>query len=473
MKSGLLIFSAPARLARVGVSKPRFRGNRGLFVLSSTLVPPTVNALSHAVTSRWSEFKGNTPEERNLYYLSIEIIWAGFATGMVTFNAPFILRLGGGDSLIGIMPALVALLTIVLTIPCAKFLESRSNRKPWIVWSLGAARLVYLFIALVPWLVPAPLQAVSVVALIVLQAAPVALFNAGFLSLIGDVCPPDKRSQFLSTRTFLLAVSVAISAFLSGLWLNAAPFPFNYQALNLAGFLLAQYSTWLVAKVQFPNYVVKPRPAGVARMQINFGVLRESYRANKVFAKLNLAILVGWLGIWGAIPLLTLYFVNTLKFDEAWLGLNNTLAQVGTMIGALFWPRMIDKKGNRWVFLRTLMVYWTYPLLIVLLPLPAPILAFGFAFTLLDPAINVTLFSVLLNIIPEDRRSSYMAGHISLMNVGAMVAPLATVGLAGVIGVPLTLVLCSLIRLIGLIWLWVLPMENKPVPQATSTPAQT
>jgi MFS family permease len=208
-------------------------------------------------------------------------------------------------------------------------------------------------------------------------------------------------------------------------------------------------------------------------MQFNISALRETYRANKVFANLNLAILVGWLGIWGAIPLLTLYFVNTLSFDEAWLGLNSTLAQVGTMIGALFWPRVIDKKGNRWVFLRTLLVYWTYPLLIVLLPLPAPILAFGFAFTLLDPAINVTLFSVLLNIIPEERRSTYMAAHISLMNVGAMVAPLATVGLAGVVGVPLTLVLCSLIRLAGLIWLWVLPMENKPDPQPASNALQT
>jgi Na+/melibiose symporter-like transporter len=301
----------------------------------------------------------------------------------------------------------------------------------------------------------------------------VALFNAGFLSLIGDLCPPDKRSRFLSTRTFLLAISVAASAFLSGLWLKAAPFPINYQVLNVLGFALAQYSTYLVAKVSFPTYEVKPAPASAARMQINFAALRETYRAHKVFANLNLAILVGWLGIWGAIPLLTLYFVNTLKFDEAWLGLNSTLAQIGTMIGALFWPRVIDKKGNRWVFLRTLLIYWTYPLLIVLLPQPAPILAFGFAFTLLDPAIGVTLFSVLLNIIPEDRRSTYMAAHISLMNVGAMVAPLAAVGLAGVIGVPLTLVLCSLIRLAGLIWLWVLPMENKPEPQPVVSAVQT
>ncbi len=419
-------------------------------------------ALGNAITGRWSEFKGQTPAEQNLYYLSIEIIWAGFATGMVTFNAPFILKLGGNDSLIGIMPAMVALLTILLTIPCARFLESRKNRKPWIVWSLAAARCVYLLIALVPWLVPAEHQAEAIVALVVMQAAPVALFNAGFLSLIGDVCPPDKRSQFLATRTFLLAVSVAISAFLSGLWLNAMPFPINYQVLNVIGFLAAQYSTYLVAKVKFPDYAVKPVRAAATRKQFNFKLLQESYRANKTFVNLNLAILVGWLGIWGAAPLNTLYFVNTLSFNEAWLGLNSTLAQIGTMIGALFWPRVIDKKGNRWVFLRTLLIYWSYPLLIVLLPLPAPILAFGFAFTLLDPAINITLFSVLLNIIPEDRRSSYMAAHISLMNVGAMIAPLATVGLAGVAGVPLTLILCSLIRLAGLIWLWVLPMENKP-----------
>lgn len=425
----------------------------------------TANTLRRAIASRWSEFKGDTPAEQNLYYLSIEIIWAGIATGMVSFNAPFILRLGGNDSLIGIMPALVALLTIILTIPSARFLESRRNRKPWIMGSLTAGRCAYLFIALIPWLIPTQLQAVSIVALVVLQAVPIAFFNAGFLSLIGDICPPDKRSGFLSTRTFLLAISVAISAFLSGLWLKAAPFPINYQVLNLLGFLAAQYSTWLVTKVKFPDYAVKPAPAALPRLQINFGALREAYRANKAFANLNLAILVGWLGIWGAVPLLTLYFINTLQFDEAWLGLNSTLWQIGTMIGALFWPRVIDKKGNRWVLLRTLMLYWSYPLLLVLFPLPAPILAIGFAFTLLDPAINVTLFSVLLNVIPEERRSTYMAAHISLMNVGAMVAPLAAVGLSGIIGVPAALVLCSVIRLAGIIMMWVLPMENKPAVQ--------
>lgn len=441
----------------------------------SPFPPPSQgrNALAALAAARWADFRGRTPAERNLYYLTIEIVWAGIATGMVTFNAPFILRLGGSNALLGLMPSLAALMAIIFTLPAARFLERRTNRKPWVIGSLAVGRMAYLGIALVPWLIPSGAQAEAVVAITVLQAIPIALFNAGFLGLMGDVCPPDKRSRFFSNRLFLLALSVAISTFLSGLWLNAAPFPFNYQVLNLLGFLAAQYSTYLVAKTVFPVYALAPaRAAGSARLaalNFNWRALRQRYTANRAFTNLNLGVLIGWIGIWGAAPLFTLYFVRDLGFDEAWLGLNGTLAQLGTMIGAIMWPRVIDMKGDRWLFLRSLALHWLYPLLIVLVPLSAPILGFGFAVAVLDPAINVTLFNVLLALTPEDRRSSYMAAHIALMNVGAMIAPLLMVGLADALGIAVALVVCSIIRLIGLLWLWVLPtVQPAPLPANAS-----
>jgi MFS family permease len=393
---------------------------------------------------------------------------------MVTFNAPFILRLGGSNALLGLMPSLAALMAIIFTLPAARFLERRANRKPWVIGSLALGRTAYLFIALVPWLVPASAQAMAVVVITVLQAVPIALFNAGFLGLLGDVCPPDRRSRFFSTRLFLLALSVAISTLLSGLWLNAIPFPINYQVLNALAFVTAEYSTFLVAKTQFPTYPVPAqattRRARLISLNFDWRAAWRQYAANRGFANLNFGVLIGWIGIWGAAPLLTLYFVKDLNFDEAWLGVNGTLAQVGTMIGAVFWPRIIDRRGDRWLFLRSLALYWMYPLLIVLIPLSLPILGFGFAAATLDPAINVTLFNVLLALMPEGRRSSYMAAHIALMNIGAMIAPLLMVGLADAIGVPVALVLCSLIRLIGLLWLWVLPMDRSvaqtPAPGA-------
>ena len=296
-------------------------------------------ALGQIAAARWTEFRGQSTAERNLYYLTIEIVWAGIAAGMVAFNAPFILRLGGSNSLLGLMPSLAALMAIIFTLPAARFLERRPNRKPWVIGSLAAGRTVYLGIAIIPWVVPASMQAEAVVALTVLQAIPIALFNAGFLGLLGDVCPPDKRSRFFSNRLFLLALAVAVSTFLSGLWLQAAPFPINYQVLNLLAFFAAQYSTYLVAKTVFPRYpVLAARSASRARrITINFDwrALRRRYTANRGFANLNFGVLIGWIGIWGAAPLLTLYFVRDLGFDEAWLGLNGTLAQISTMLGAI------------------------------------------------------------------------------------------------------------------------------------------
>ena len=445
-----------------------------------TSLPTLLRRIRRRTTDRWNEFRGYTPTDRNLFYMCVEILPAGIAGGMVSFNAPFVLKLGGADALIGLMLSLPALVSIVFSILFGQFMERKTNRKPYMIDALTAARVMFLLMGVVPWVLPRDLQPIGIVTLAVVQAIPMALFNAGWLSLLADMCPPDRRSAFFSMRWFLLAITVGTSAFLSGLWLEAVPFPLNYQTLNILACLISQYSTYLVSRPIYPEYKVQPRPAKTKseapkRLPFDWRSFRNFTQTNRGFVNINLSVLVTFLGVWGATPLITLYFVNTLKLTEGWLGVNSFLSQAGVAIGALAGSAILRRVSNNWLLKRVLVVFWLYPLIIVLVPIPAVIWAVSFLCIALDPILNVTLLNVLYDLIPEQRRSSWMSSHVALMNVGAMIAPLLTVEIANSLTVQTALIACAVIRIIGIVMFFVLPFgtaatNNNPQPAPSSVP---
>jgi len=444
-------------------------------VIASAAVLQSLRRISNRVTGRWSEFRGYTPTDRNLFYLCVEIIPVGFASGALAFNGPFVLKLGASNALIGAMASLPALMVILFTLPAARFMDRTTNRKPWLTGSLGLSRLIYLLIALVPWLLPPDIRAPAVVGLIVLQAIPLALFNTAFWILIADACPPDRRSSLFTTRTTLLSATVGVSAFLSGIFLDRVPFPLNYQILNLVGFVLVQYSTYLVNRITPPVTFSLPinsshqaasdgvvtAPAKPAKPRLSVAGVRSFIRENRPFVNFNVSTLICWFGAWGAGPLYTIFLVRMLNFSNSWIGTNSTLAQIAVVVSAPLWNRLIKRKGNMWTVLRTVILTGFYPILIVVAPLAAPILLIGFMNTLNDTGIGIAHTGIFLDVIPPHKRSSFIAAHTTLMNVGAMLGPMLAAPLADVIGVPAVLVVCGVIRFIGGAMFWIIPPRAK------------
>ena len=415
----------------------------------------------------------------------MEIIPIGFASGALSFNGPFVLKLGASNSLIGAMASLPALMVILFTIPAARFMDKVHDRKPWVTGSLGLSRMIYLLIAIIPWVLPYAWQASSIVGLVVIQAIPLALFNTAFWVLLAEVCPPDRRSSLFTTRTTLLSATVAVSAFLSGIFLDLVAFPLNYQILNLFGFVMAQLSTYIVNQISHPSAQPIPAtpatlapsaqgdasPAPAPHKRLSWAEIRRFIHENRPFVNFNIVTLLCWFGAWGAGPLYTVYLVRMLNLSNSWIGANTTLAQIATVISAPLWNRLIKRKGNLWVVLRTVVLTGLYPWLIVLLPWPAPLLMIGFVNTLNDTGIGIAHSSVFLDVIPPKSRNTFIAAHTTLMNMGAMFAPLIAAPLADVIGVPLVLIICGALRFLGGSMFWFLPPRAHPNPEETTAPA--
>ena len=82
--------------------------------------------------------------ERNLRYLVIEMFWAAIFTGCVSFNAAYMIRLGGSNLLISLLTSGAALINALATMPFAALLERTARRRPLIIGSLTLLRLAHL-----------------------------------------------------------------------------------------------------------------------------------------------------------------------------------------------------------------------------------------------------------------------------------------------------------------------------------------
>ena len=436
--------------------------------------------LTTRIADRLVEFRGYTPTDRNLYYMCMEIVPIGVAMGAIAFNGPFVLALGGSNALLGAMASLPALMIILFTFPTARFLNGiheTQQRKRWIVGSLALSRMAYLLIAVVPWLLPPAWAAIAIVGIVVLQSVPLALFNTAWAVVIADVCPPNRRSALFAMRLTLVSASMAIGSFLSGLFLDAVPAPLNYQLLNIVSFVLAQYSTVLIWKIVFPETTASPNAntAGGDRSTADLS-LRSLIARTRIFVNehrsyvnFNFVTLICWIGAWGAAPIYTIYFVKDLQLSNSWIGLNSTLAQIAMVVSAQLWTRLVSRKGDFWVVLRTVLLTGLYPLLIVLLPWPNAILAFGFLNTLNDTGLGITHAGLFYAVIPPEKRNTFVAFYSALMNVGAMAAPLAAAALADVTSAAVVLIICAAFRFFGGALFWVFrptpPDELHTAPQ--------
>src|SRR5262245_6292674 len=88
--------------------------------------------------------------ERNQRNLIIEVFWAAIFAGCVSFNAAYLIRLGGSNLLVSLLSSGAALINAIAALPFAAFLERRARRKPWIVGSLAAVRFGHLGLIGIP-----------------------------------------------------------------------------------------------------------------------------------------------------------------------------------------------------------------------------------------------------------------------------------------------------------------------------------
>ena len=392
--------------------------------------------------------------ERNIWYLYVEVFWAGALGAAAAFNSAFAVRLGASNTMIGWLASIPSLLAVFLLIPAARFLESKANRAPWVWGSLLIARIGYGLIAVLPWLVVSG-RAEAMVWLLIGISVPSTLFSAGFNPLLADVVPERDRARVFANRNIIASTLAAVLTFAAGRWLEFAnqtrwaAFPVNYQVVYMFGFAGSMLSMVYLFRIRVPETTVVRRQAKARTARVSMAQLKVMLRENRDFVRIIVNTLVFDMGAWLVGPLYIIFFVRELGASDGWIGLNSTLANVGVVIGYAVWRRWIRKLGYGRTLLISLPLAASYAFLVSLFPNLTLILAWGILISLINPGVNLSHFNILLKLCPDERRASYMAIYAAMMNAGAFVGPMVGVALSSLWGVRTVLLIGGAIRLLG------------------------
>ncbi|MDZ4718320.1 MAG: MFS transporter [Roseiflexaceae bacterium] len=403
--------------------------------------------------------------QRNMRFLVLEIFWAAIAVGCYSFAAAYLIRLGGTNLQVSLLTSAAALVNALTSIPFAIFLERRANRWPWIVGSLWTLRAGHMGLILVPFL-PA-YRPEAIVALLLFVNVPVALFNAGWLPMFADVVPLARRAQLFSARNMTLNVTLMITTFVMGRWLDAAPFPYNYQLMFGLAVVTSFLSTVYVARIVAPqSAVVVPTKQATARL--TWVQIREQIVKQRSFVNITLNTLIFNIAFWMGTPLQPIYFVRELNATDGWLGLWIGLTSGGAILGNLIWPRLINRRGYNWVLVRATVLSASYYFLIGLFPNLTLILLFAFLFGAISPGVDISHFNTLLEVCEPQRRGFYIGVFVTVMNLGFFFSALLAAPLLDRMDARILVFILGGLRLLGAVLFTVNPVHARSLEAVAS-----
>jgi predicted MFS family arabinose efflux permease len=394
---------------------------------------------------------------RNLHLVAIHGIFNAAALNMVgPFTAIFAMKIGATQLHVALLTSGPAVVSLLAMIPGALSID-RSDRKQRLTarFMLGH-RVLYLALACVPFF-PAPSRPTAFVALLALMNLPGAISNVAWQAFTSRVVPPEHRPATFAARNRLMSLVGTSVALLMGLFLDRVVFPVGYQIAFVSAFLaalveLAVFRTMregappalpLAAPPAAPPAepsTRRPDPPFAAALRVPFlapwvrygrsaaGGLRAILE-QKRFVRYTLVSMLFYLTWQIPWPLYSWYHVRVLHANNLWVSLLSLMNTGGALAGYGFWTRYISRHGNlRALCLATLpifMVSVVYAFATELYSIAVANLFVGVVFS----GVNLALLNTLLEMTPDEQKTSYIAYFNTAITISSIVAPLIGVGL--------------------------------------------
>jgi MFS family permease len=410
-------------------------------------------------------------EDRNAWYVVATMFWAAILHASNSFNSAFAVRLGASNELVGLMSSGRSLIIILLTLPAARFVESRIRRKKWLIGSIFVQRLVYIVIAVMPFVV-GRYRAEVFVGLMMLRTLLLRPYSAGWSSFLADLISRRRRTSVLAQRRIVRSAMLIVAVPVMTVLLSSFPFPLGYQLAYGLGFLGAMASTWCLWQVEIPEKRrERVRKQTSRKRTMSWRLLLSPtrlWREDQDYVRFVVPRLIYSWGARMAKPLFIIYYLRYLNASDSWIGLRTSVANVSMMIGFYLWSKLIKRWGDMRSMRIATPLMGLFPLLVGLTGNLTLILGYVMMRGFLVPAANLTFFNVSVRVSPDAHRESYLGLYKVITNVAGLLAPMVGVALVDVIGLNTVLFLAGGFRLAGglLFTLWPISDAEELVPAA-------
>lgn len=387
--------------------------------------------------------------------------WGLYTGSSMVFLTVYATRAGATSEQIGLLNALPAVISLLLSIP-AGLLAKRMTIHRGIVLGAFFARATLIVLVFIPSLLPPEWQVPAVIILTVLLAIPNTMINICFGPVFMGGIPPEWRATVVGTRNAINAIISFVVTLICGQILTHLPYPLGYQVVFFIGFVGCAITIYTLGSIQnlFPAPVAEPAAHSAVGQPAHKNPLRSLLPsrdpAGKHYLVVVLMLTIMNTAAYMAAPLIPQLTVNKLGLDDAIISIGSAVSNILVFIVSLMVARLTSRYGSR-----KLTAVGT-----ALLCLQTLTLAFAKDATLFivssviagvaSGIVAATSFNYHLENLPEMDQTIWISWNIMLSNIAVLLGSFAGPVLAGVIGIPAALAVVGGIRLLlgVVIYLW-------------------
>jgi len=418
-------------------------------------------------------------QRANFYNLYWDVFWFGVLQGSaIAFISVYAARLGATTLQVGLLTSGPAIINLLFSLPAGRWLEGKAMTLMCYETSLWH-RAGYVAFVVLPWLLPAEIQAWALPVIIMLMAIPGTALAISFNAMFADVVPPEWRAHVVGRRNALLAVSSTVASLACGHLLDQLPFPLNYQLVFGLGALGAGLSSYYLGRIRAPENAPprigqllndEARPGGLLRFgdavrsAVGLRFLTRGHQQSLLrldvlrgpFGPVLGAYLAFYIFQYFSIPLQPIFWVHELKLTDGEISIGNSIFYATLLMASLGLSRLTRRLGNHRVLVFGALLYGLYPFLHAIAYEALMFYIASFIGGWVWGVANGGLVNRLMERVPEDDRPAHMALHNLALNLGILFGSLAGPALAEWLTIRDALLISGGLRVLGgiLLALW-------------------
>src|SRR5215216_2722198 len=148
----------------------------------------------------------------NFLHLYMDVAWFGILSGSVAnFLNIYATRIGATGFQIGLIGAMAAVVTLFLSIPTGRWLQTQNTGKA-IFWASVYYRVGYIAFIFLPMLANKQGQIWTIIAITFLMAIPLTTIGVGFNALFAEAVPVEYRAHVAGIRNVTLSITFMITS---------------------------------------------------------------------------------------------------------------------------------------------------------------------------------------------------------------------------------------------------------------------
>jgi MFS family permease len=401
----------------------------------------------------------------NFINLFWDIAWWGLYIGSTTaFLSIYAARCGATPGQIGLLAAIPALTSLLLSLPAGRWLRHFPAGKAT-VWSAFGSRILFLLYVFLPWIIPFEFQVEALIILAVVIALPTTIINISFSQFFVEAVPIEWRSLVVGTRMALMSLISFVVTLLCGVILARLPFPAGYQVVFLIGFFGAILTVPVLCRVH-PAVVhqVAEEPAPECRVispkssssviRLQSWVVPPLTPSGLYFLRVVFILFCFNMTNNMIAPLIPDLLVNTLEFPDSLISLATALSTLLVFLVSLFMSRLGGKFGSRratafgaiLLAVNSVLLAWVSSASGYLLVMAVGGLASG--------VLACAQYNYHLDAIPPSDQPAWLSWSLLLGSLAVLVGSLAGPILARFTSIPAALMILGAARLLVGLMIW-------------------